>query len=69
MGQVIFVAFFTAGACCLAILGYATGYYDAIEKMEDEKDDKEEKEADLTNRVRGIGRKHKRIDYNLREGC
>jgi len=68
MGQVVFIAFFAAGAMCLSILGYATGYYDALEKMEeeDEAEKKKKHEDDLAVRVRRYGRRYKRIDYRIR---
>ena len=68
MGQVIFVAFFAAAAAGLALLGYATGYSDAIERMEDEYEAEEEekkRKTDLTDRVRRYARKHKCIDYRI----
>ena len=68
MGKVIFIAFFGAGALCLAFLGYVTGYYDAMEKMEeeDEAENKKKHEEDLAVRVRRYGRRYKRIDYRIR---
>ena len=70
MGQVIFIGFFALAAMGLAFLGYVTGRYDAYEEMEEEDEQEEaekESEAALTTRIRRFTRKHKRIDYNLRE--
>ena len=72
MGQVIFIGFFAAAAICLAVLGYFTGRYDALMEMDRREEDdeqkkiKEERAADLTDRIRRSYRKHKRIDYDLR---
>ena len=69
MGQVIFITFFAGAALCLALLGYATGYLDGMERREDDyeaEEKKKENEANLTANVRRYARKHKRIDYRIR---
>lgn len=67
MAQCIVIAFFCLAAVSLAILGYATGYYDAIERKEHENDIEEDEEIIDFNRIRPGARANKRIDYNLRE--
>lgn len=67
MAQCIVIAFFCLAAVSLAVLGYATGYYDAIERKEHENDIEEDEEIIDFNHIRSGTRADKRIDYNLRE--
>lgn len=57
MGVVICMAFMLMGTVAMTVLGYATGYYDGLDK-------KEEKESEKD--IVGVDRKHKRIDFDLR---
>lgn len=67
MAQCIVIAFFCLAAVSLAVLGYATGYYDAIERKEHENDIEENETFDNFDHIRAVSRRNKRIDYNLRE--
>lgn len=53
------VAFMLLGTVTMTVLGYATGYYDGLNK-------KEEKESEEDDVCPCVDREHKCIDFDLR---